>query len=303
MNIEPIDLNLLHTFYEVARAGSVSRASRTLGRSQPAISHRLRALEDELGVLLFERVGRRLKLTAAGRLALARTQELLAASANLRRTLSATRDEVVGQLTIGTLPTLASQLLAQPLAGFMKQYEQLQLSFVFALGRELIDQLRAGSIDVALVIDHAAPPRLAVDELGDVEVAAILPTAWATKWGATVPVKELRQRRYLSWAGLADPTISAVEHYVRNHELFDERSARIPHIETMRELVAAGVGYSILPAYTAWADEARGRLALRRPRGLSVSVPLFALTRPSREEWPALTHVLELLREASARLR
>ena len=72
---DPIDLVLLQTFHEVARLGSVTGAAKQLGRSQPAVSHRLRALEAELGVPLFEKVGRRLKLTDYGR----RLHEVMAA--------------------------------------------------------------------------------------------------------------------------------------------------------------------------------------------------------------------------------
>ena len=64
--LESFSLARFESFYEVARLGSVGSAARALGRSQPAISHRLRALQDELGVELFEKVGRTLQLTEAG---------------------------------------------------------------------------------------------------------------------------------------------------------------------------------------------------------------------------------------------
>src|SRR5262245_24017623 len=65
-SLEPFSPARFETFYEVARLGSVAGAAVVLGRSQPAISHRLRALQDELGVELFEKAGRTLRLTEAG---------------------------------------------------------------------------------------------------------------------------------------------------------------------------------------------------------------------------------------------
>src|SRR5262245_38553035 len=118
------------TFYEVARLGSVARAAASLGRSQPAISHRLRALQDELGVELFEKVGRTLRLTEAGR----RLRDVCADFVSWSRVLhAAVADDATptGRVTIGTLPTVASNLLVEPIANLLDSFPALELVFLF----------------------------------------------------------------------------------------------------------------------------------------------------------------------------
>ena len=299
MNEPSVDLNLLRTFYEVARTGSVSRAARALHRSQPAISHRLRALEDSLGVAVFERIGQKLRLTEAGRAVLERTQQIMALSASLSRDLSEAPDRIEGALTIGTLPTLSSQLLARPLGRFLSDHPRLRLEVRFGLVDELAEQLRVGRIDVALVIDHRPPAALEARELGKIRLTAIFAPDAVRNRARTVSVRELRRHRYLAWTGLNDPTIELVEQYARRFDLSDPGSPRIPHIETLRELVASGVGYAIVPEYTVWADARARRLILHAPAGLRASIPLYALTRTTRDDSPALRRLLVLLDDAS----
>src|SRR5688500_13308356 len=125
---EPLDLALLQTFVEVAQRGSLDSAARALHRSQPAVSHRLRALEAVLGRPLFVRVGRRLRLSSDGAALLDRALEVLAAANELRRPESS-----AAAITIATLPTLAAHLLAPLTARHLDDDRDAQWIFRFGL--------------------------------------------------------------------------------------------------------------------------------------------------------------------------
>src|SRR5689334_9649500 len=119
------------SFLAVARLGSVGEAARVLGRSQPAISHRLRALQDELGVELFEKVGRGLRLTETGQRLRDRCADFFAWSRILHDAVGDSA-QPEGRVTIGTLPTVVSHLLVEAVAELVTRYPQLELAFVFA---------------------------------------------------------------------------------------------------------------------------------------------------------------------------
>src|SRR5262245_38420535 len=124
--VEAFSVARIETFYEVARTGSVAGSALALRRSQPAISHRLRALQDELGVALFEKVGRRLQLTEAGRRLRDRCADFFAWS---RVLYAAVSDDAApeGRVTIGTLPTVASHLLVEAVADLLERHPGLEL--------------------------------------------------------------------------------------------------------------------------------------------------------------------------------
>jgi LysR family transcriptional regulator, nitrogen assimilation regulatory protein len=298
---QPLDLGLLVTFYEVARTGSVRQAAQRLGRSQPAVSHRLRALEQDLGVRVFEKVGRRLQLSGHGRGLLERCQELLLLAGEIRESVSVSAERVGGELTIGTLPTLASHLLVPELGPLLTEHPDLSLRLRFGLVGALEEELASGRIDVALLVAEQVAECLHAKRLGMIRLAVVAPPLWMPRRRRVAP-RELRGLRYLSWAGLDDPTIGMAERYARRHGLSSATAPVIPHIETLRELIARGLGYTIMPAYTALRDAAAGRVRLLEARGLTAGVPLVVATRKSQPLTPTLSAALALTERAAALL-
>lgn len=277
-------------FYEVARLGSVARAAKALGRSQPAISHRLRALQDELGVSLFEKVGRTLRLTEAGRRLRDRCADFFAWSRTLQ---GAVTDDAApeGLVTIGTLPTVASHLLVDTIARLLDRFPKLELSFVFDNVPALLTALREGRADVLVLVGDVHADGLDVQTIATSAFAAVMSPALAPRRRGRVTSAELRERRYLAWDGPPDPTFDVVRRFVARHRLSTTNSPRIPNIEALRALAAAGAGYTILPRYTAERDVASARLVALAPKGLSDEVPIHLVGRSRQLVGPALRAV------------
>src|SRR5688572_18973891 len=147
----PVDLVLLQTFHEVARLGSLTAAAARLGRSQPALSHRLRALEDDLGVPLFEKIGRRLVLTEWGRRLQGRCLDLVALAREVRHAVDA-EGAIEGTVAIGTLPTVVSHLLVPALSALWARHRRLRLRFGFDFMPQLFEQLRGGQLDLVVAV-------------------------------------------------------------------------------------------------------------------------------------------------------
>jgi DNA-binding transcriptional LysR family regulator len=292
----PIDLVLLQTFYEVARVGSLTGAAARLNRSQPAVSHRIRALESDLGVRLFEKVGRRLSLTEYGRRLQARCHDLMALSHSIRESVGASAADEEAHVAIGTLPTVVSHLLVDTVADLMRDLPVLQLSFVLDLIPELCEALRTGRCDVLVVVGELEVGTLDVEELGTTQIVAAMAPAVAPRKRGTIKVAELRRMRYLAWVGHRDVTFDRVDTYARAHKLFDPYTPRIPHIESLRALAATGAGFTLLPAYTTRADVAAGRLVALRPSGLATRTPISLVRRPGQILTPGLDHVVSRLR-------
>lgn len=301
---EPVDLILLQTFAEVARAGSITHAARTLGRSQPAISHRLRALERSLGVRLFEKVGRRLQLTEYGRRLEHECLDLMARSQHLRERVIGSTGDMMGRVSIGTLPTLASHLLVPALREFFDTFPQVSLHFGFDHVLQLCDRLRTGEFDVLVVIGEVLETEgLKLQPVGAASLVAVMSPAMAPRHRRSITPAQLRRQRYLSFGGGQDPTFHRIEAYAHEHELSDDCTPRVPHIETLRELAAAGAGYAIIPAYTTWRDQGLGRLVARQPVGLDDQIPVMVLGRRNQVMTPALEAVRRAFRDLEQHLK
>lgn len=296
---QPLDLVLLQTFVEVNRLGSVTAAAKSLGRSQPAVSHRLRALESELGVPLFEKIGRRLALTDYGRQLDLQCQDLIALSRGLRDLVREADGPLTGRVRVGTFPTIAAHLMIPTLATMLREHQELELVFNFDLLDPLLERLRTGLVDLVLVFSDREPEGFDVIELGSTRLVAILPPTTASR-SRVVSVKQLSKLRYLAWHGPKDPTVDQISAFTSHHKLVNQWTPQIPHVETLRELIASGAGYTILPSYTAHRDESSRRVVTRIPRGLQRKISLYLVGRPGQVHPRALTHVRQQLSALSS---
>jgi LysR family pca operon transcriptional activator len=150
MNLDnQLRLRHVRTFLEIARAQSVSLAATRLNITQPAVSRSLRELEDMLGVRLFDRVGRSIRLNDAGRLfqthASASMTELLRGAERLR-----SGGGPAARLAIGVLPTAATDLVPAAALVFRKDMPHVKLSIHTGPNGLLFNQLRDGVVDLVV---------------------------------------------------------------------------------------------------------------------------------------------------------
>ncbi len=147
----------LNTFIKVARLGSFHAAAQHLHASQPAISARIAALEDELGVRLFQRDKSGTRLTARGTQLLPYAEKLVAISQEMKAQLQEGAPEK-GSLRIGVADTLAQLWLAPLLEHWREQYPLMEFELTIDISLELWKQLQSHRLDLALMVveDHSA---------------------------------------------------------------------------------------------------------------------------------------------------
>ena len=128
-----MDLKQLETFVQVAELGSFTRASNALGVAQPALSRQVRLLEVELRQALFERTGRGVVLTEAGKRLLAHGRVILAQVERALQDLEDQRGAASGRLVIGLPPSVSRQLTGPLVAAFRERFPKASLSVVEGL--------------------------------------------------------------------------------------------------------------------------------------------------------------------------
>ena len=154
-----MELSDLHVFSTVVRAGGVTRAADKLHRVQSNVTTRVRKLEEELGVDLFVREGRRLTLSPAGNVLLGSADRLLALATEAREALH--ESEPSGVLRLGSMESTAAARLPRPLALLSKRYPQLRVELRTGAPRDLIPRVIDGELDAALVAEPVDDVRLA----------------------------------------------------------------------------------------------------------------------------------------------
>jgi len=192
-----MDLRSLRYFSEVASTENFSRAASRLHRTQPALSRCVRDLEAELGVLLFERVGRRAVITSAGKALLERVRSLLAqadAVSDFARLLAAGKTSV---LRVGAVPNMIERVLPDVLRRYRLRRPEVEVVLRPEGGTALLRALENGDVDLALA-RYIRTPSLDAKPAFPFYVLAVVPLSHALARKRTVTVRELSAERLLA---------------------------------------------------------------------------------------------------------
>jgi DNA-binding transcriptional LysR family regulator len=306
-----VELRQVETFRAVAEELSFSRAAAKLGYVQSSVSAQVSALERQLGVPLFDRLGRRIALTDAGEVMFTYSGKLLALAEQTREAVVVAgvgSGEVTGSLTVSAPETLLTYRLPKLLALFHERHPKVRLSVrPSAIGRLVGSARKAvqeGRVDVAFVLDEplgerACPPTgLAVETLVAEDVTVIAPTSHALASSSAVLPHDLRGETVLlpeapesgcAYRGQFERQLGSVG-------VVPPEKIEFQSIEAVKQCVAAGMGVSVLPSVAVDAERKAGTLA-----ALHWGEPFKVLTQMSWHEdrWktPALRAFLEVARE------
>lgn len=171
----------LRSFVAVAELGHLTRAAERVHVSQPALSAQIKALEEELGVRLFERTPGGMMLTRAGERMLEQAEKVLAAAEELKHVAKALEGEIAGRLRIGTVLSPDLIRLGEFFGRAVERFPLLELEFHHVISGEALESVRDGSLDATFYfgeIPHQSMTGLALREM-TYRVAA--PAAWADR--------------------------------------------------------------------------------------------------------------------------
>ena len=163
-------------FHQVARKASFTKAAEATFRTQSALSQQVKALEEELGVRLIERIGkRRLRLTEAGERFFRFTQSVLDSYEGFQEELQELQGTPAGVLRLAAPFTTLYHLFPKVLCTYPRRFPQVRLSILDRSQREIFDLVRLGDIDFGLALESAAPRDLAVQRWQEVEMVLMTP--------------------------------------------------------------------------------------------------------------------------------
>lgn len=292
-----IKLKDLRYLVAVADTGHFGKAAARCFVSQPTLSAQLRKLEEYLGVDLIERQPRQALLTPAGVEVVARARRIVEASDEVVEIALSHRDPLAGRLRIAFLPTIGPYLLPFVVQRLHKALPRLELMLHEHQTEPMLERLRAGDIDMGVLALPVELDGLHAEPLYDEPFVVAMPTA-----------HPLAERKQLRAEDLRGATLLLLEegHCLRDQAL--EVCSRVPvrekqdfrgtSLETLRQMVAADAGITLLPELATRGAYAQSRGVVIRPFAKPVPARrIGAIWRKSSPRGAALAAVAEVIAE------
>jgi len=282
----------------LAETGHFGEAAERCHVSQPTLSAQIKKLEEYLGVALFERQPRNVTPTEVGARVIERARRVLQEAADIRELARASRDPLTGRLRVGLIPTIGPYLLPRIAMKLKRRLPKLSLMLYEYQTGPLLGKLRSGELDLAILA-------LPADTEG-LETRSLFAEAFVV---AMPRDHRLAARKRIKAADLEDETLLLLEegHCLRDQALdvcgsvrvHEEQDFRATSLETLRQMVAAGLGITLLPRLAAEGPIAGARgLEFRPFSPPSPSRMVGAAWRPSTTRAAAIEAVCDVVASA-----
>lgn len=244
-----MELRHLRYFVAIADAGSMARAAEQVFVTQSTLSHQLAQLEEEMGCPLFERIGRTLRLSDAGRELLGHARGVLAQVEEGKRAVGRLGSLDSGALRVGVIHTLVTGLMPQVVAPFLRAHPGLRLQVVELTALEIESQVAEGLLDLGVAFHPTHSDAVMGEHLFDDALHLAVPTD-----------HPLAKRRTLRFAQLADVPLALLGQRFATRRMLDAHFQRagisprvvveIDSVDALQRIVEQGAAATFLPGFT-----------------------------------------------------
>ncbi|MDP3254479.1 LysR family transcriptional regulator [Bosea sp. (in: a-proteobacteria)] len=289
-----IDWNLVRAFRATAEAGSLSAASRLLGLSQPTLSRQVAALEEQLAVTLFERVGKKLVLTAGGAVMLEHARQMAAAAEALALSAAGQASDLSGRVNLSVTDAVATHVMPGIVERLRREVPQVT---IVVIATDAVSDLRRREADIAIRHIRPTEPELIGRLIGDLTARLYASDGWIERHGRPRAVSDLSGATFLAF----DPVERFVEHMALQGFGFglEQCSVVSNSASALWEMTRRGIGVGVV------LDLAAARMSGLRallPGLVSVPVPLWLVTHRELQTSRRIRLVYDILADELRRL-
>lgn len=279
-----MNLQYLRVFLTVAQHEHITRASEELILSQPAVTKTIQHLEQEVGLELIERHGRRIVLTHAGHVLHNYARGIFALEREMEEGISALRDVDAGEITLAASTTTGVYLLPPIVARFQARYPKVTLNITILNSHEIVEETLNWNLDFGLVEGYAStlPQRLKVEVFAHDELVLVVSPKHRWRDVPTLLPTDLQDGQLLmreQGSGIRE----VIEHALLLHDVQVRPLLTVPDNEAIKQMVMSGVGAAIVSALAVQRELASSELVHVPIAGLDLRPELSLVRRSDKQ--------------------
>jgi len=253
-----LDFGQIEAFVQVATHNSFSRAAETLSLTQPSITARIQALERELGEELFERGGRGVRLTDAGRVFLPYVERILQQIQEARDAVDEVRSVQLGSLRLGSALTISTYVLPGILHQFCQEHPGVDVVVRTGRSEQVLNMLLSDEVQVALIRSLSHPDIDSLTLYEDEIILVAYPEHPFAETGRATIAEAAREPIVLFDRGSS--YYGTIHDLFRRAEVIPNVAMELDSLEATKRMVEEGLGIALVPSVTAERELAQGKL-------------------------------------------
>jgi DNA-binding transcriptional LysR family regulator len=295
-----VTLRQLESFLAVARAGSFRRAAERLALSQPALSQQIKELEGELEAPVFDRLGRRIGLTEAGRLLAEHAERILATVRGAKEAVRELRGLDRGSLRLGGSTTPGIYVLPSLLGRFKARHSGIEVSLRIGNTRQIEELVRSTEVDLGIVGGHIADRKATCVEARLLDRIVLIVSQrhpWSRRRSIT-PDRLAEACLLVREEGSATRLVT--ERALGRAGVTPASTLELGHTEAIKHGVLAGLGVAFVSRYAVRSEVGSGRLRSIPVRGLTIQRHFHVIRHEARALPPAARAFVDFLRRDPA---
>lgn len=292
-----MDLRVLRTFVAVAEQRHFARAASLCNLSQPAVSHQIALLEEEVGARLLNRAGRRVSLTVAGEVLLEEARRILGAVDRARERMQEVVRGAIGRIRLGAAATPGLYILPPLLASYRHEHESYDLRFEIAPVHEMAERVARNDLDMAVIAGPLATGELQARLLSHDELILIAPRDSALTRSRGVTPEQLETETWLLREEGSD-TRRQLHAWWHRHRLAPGRTMTFAGPEALKCATMAGLGVAMTSRLTVQDEVASGRVGRVMVKAPLPTREILVVDHPQKHHGAACRAMLQLFEHA-----
>jgi LysR family transcriptional regulator, transcriptional activator of the cysJI operon len=289
-----MELRQLRTFIAVAELRHFARAANLCNLSQPAVSHQIAKLEEELGAKLLNRAARRVSLTVAGEVFVEEARRILGAVDRANERMQEVARGAVGRIRLGATATPGLYLLPPLLATYRHEHESYDLRFEIAPVHALAERVARNDLDMAIVAGALPSGELQTRTILRDDLVVIAPPGSRSALARTASPAQLGTETWIVREEGSD-TRRQLAAWWHRHHIAPLRTMMFDGPDAVKRAVMAGLGIAMASRLTVEEDLAARRLVQVAVRGTMPTREFFVVDHPQKHHGAACRAMLQLL--------
>ena len=277
---------------------SFTRAAEILNMTQPAVTHQIRQLEEELNTRLFDRANNRISLTAAGEAVLTYASRIISLYGELNESVKSLTGDRSGLVTLGASTTIAEYMLPGMLGDFQQEFPDVQIRLRVANTDAVVSMVADNTIDLGVVEGQVDSQLLRIEECQQDELQVLMPSNHPLTKETSITPSQLVDHPFINRED-GSGTRGVIERYFANHDTDVGQLNRLFELgstEAIKGLVQAGMGVSIVSKATVAKELALGLLATR-PLSPPLMRPLYFVRQRQKFRTQVMDELFQFARQ------